>query len=83
MSSHYYFTLTNGDQIVHDSEGCQLEDINSAVAFANNAIKDLRAEASLPSEVWQSWKLEIRNGTGEVVWVIPLEPLPAKKSSLH
>jgi hypothetical protein len=83
MSSRYYFNLTNGDHIIHDSEGCQVEDINSAVAFANRAIKELRAEASLPSEVWQGWRMEIRNGTGEVVWVISLEPLPVKKCSLH
>ncbi len=39
MSSRYYFNLTNGSHFIHDSEGCQLEDINSAVAFANKAIK--------------------------------------------
>jgi hypothetical protein len=83
MSSRYYFNLTNGSHIVHDSEGCQLANIDTAVAFANKAIKELRAEASLPSEVWQSWRMEIRNGTGEVVWVVPLEPLPVKKCSLH
>jgi hypothetical protein len=27
--------------------------------------------------------MEIRNSAGEVVWVIPLEPLPVKKCSLH
>lgn len=53
MSSRDYFDLTNGSHFIHDSEGCQLEDINSAVAFANKAIKELRAETSLPSEVWQ------------------------------
>ncbi len=83
MSSRFYFNLTNGSHFIHDSEGCQLEDINSAVAFANKAIEELRAEASLPSELWHSWELEICNGTGEVVWVISLEPLPVKKCSLH
>lgn len=83
MSSRYYFNLTNGSHFIHDSEGCQLEDINSAVAFANKAIKELRAEASLPSEAWQRWEMEIRNSAGEVVWVVPLEPLPVKKCSLH
>jgi len=83
MSSRYYFNLTNGNHFIHDTEGCQVEDINSAVAFANKAIEELRAEASLPPEVWQSWELEIRNGTGEVVWVIPLDPLPVRKCPLH
>ncbi|WP_425493316.1 DUF6894 family protein [Microvirga zambiensis] len=83
MSSRYYFNLTNGSHFIHDSEGCQLEDINSALAFANKAIRELRAEASLPSEVWQSWEMEICNSAGEVVWVVPLEPLHVKKCSLH
>ena len=39
MSSRFYFNLTNGSHFIHDSEGCQLEDINSAVAFANKAIQ--------------------------------------------
>ena len=69
MTSRFYFNLTNGSHFIHDSEGCQLEDINSAVAFANKAIKELRAEASLPSEVWQRWEMEIhkqrrRSGLG-------------------
>jgi hypothetical protein len=83
MSSRYYFNLSNGEHFIHDNEGCQVEDIDSAVAFANKAIKELRAEASLPSEVWQGWEMEICNSAGEVVWVVPLEPLPVKKRSLH
>lgn len=83
MSSRYYFHLTDGNRIICDDEGLQLADINAAVGYATKAIEELRAEASSPSEEWLGWRMEITNGTGEVVWVIPLAPLPLRTRSLH
>ena len=83
MSSRYYFNLTDGNQIICDDEGLQLADINAAVGYATKAIEELRAEAPSPSEEWLGWRMEITNGTGEVVWVIPLEPWPLRTCSLH
>ncbi|WP_445501116.1 DUF6894 family protein [Microvirga sp. G4-2] len=83
MCSRYYFNLTDGNQIIRDDEGLQLADINAAVGYAIKAIEELRAEARAPSEEWLGWRMEITNGTGEMVWVIPLEPWPLKTCSWH
>ena len=83
MPSRYYFNLTDGSEIICDDEGLQLADINAAVGYAIRAIEELRAEATSASEEWHGWRMEITNGTGEVVWVIPLAPWPPRTSSLH
>ena len=83
MPSQYFFNLTDGSQVIRDDEGLQLADMNVAVAYAIKAIKELRAEAPSPSQDWLGWRMEITNGTGEVVWVIPLEPWPSGTCSLH
>jgi hypothetical protein len=83
MSSRYYFSLTDGNQIIRDDEGLQLADLNAAVGYAIKAIEELRAEAPSPSKEWLDWRMEITNGTSELVWVIPLEPWPLKTCSLH
>jgi hypothetical protein len=83
MSSRYYFNLTDGNRIICDDEGLQLADINTVVDYAIKAIEELRAEAPSPSDEWLGWRMEITNGTGEVVWMIPLEPWPLRTCSLH
>lgn len=83
MTSRYYFNLTDGNQIICDDEGLLLADINAVVGYAFKVIEELRAVAPSPSEEWLGWRMEITNGTGDVVRVIPLEPWPSRTCSLH
>ena len=66
MSSRYYFNLTDGDQIIRDQDGLTLADIDAAITYAITAIEELRAEASVCSDEWQGWRMEILNWSGEV-----------------
>jgi hypothetical protein len=83
MSSRYYFNLTDGDQIIRDQDGLTLADIDAAITYAITAIEELRAEASVCSDEWQGWRMEILNWSGEVVSVIPLVDLSLRKKFLQ
>ncbi|WP_457090498.1 DUF6894 family protein [Microvirga sp. P5_D2] len=83
MCSRYYFNLTDGDRIIRDQDGLELADIDTAIIYANKAIEELRAEASVFSDEWQGWRMEIHNCFGDVVSVIPLVDFSLRKKFLQ
>jgi hypothetical protein len=83
MSSRYYFNLTDGNQIIRDQDGLTLADIDTAIIYANKAIEELRAGASICSDKWQDWRMEILNCFGDVVSVIPLVDFSLRKKFLQ
>ena len=83
MSSRYYFNLTDGDRIIRDQDGLKLADIDTAIIYSIKAIEELRAEASVFSDGWQGWRMEILNCFGAVVSVIPLAALSLEEKYLQ
>ena len=49
----------------------------NTIVSALEAVEELRAQAPAGSEAWQGWRLEIVDGSGRAVQVIPLDALSA------
>ena len=76
MSRRYYFHLTNGEETILDREGLVLSDLDIAVVYAEQAISELRREDPSSSDEWSGWKLNIIEGSGQVMRSISLEQRP-------
>lgn len=80
MSSHFFFNLTNGEDIIRDDEGILVTDIRAALISAMEVIRELRAERPCSTAEWQGWKLEIVDEGGRVIESLSLnDPPPAPR----
>jgi hypothetical protein len=71
--ARYYFNLTDGDVMIRDEEGIEVDSVQAAVISALEAIEELRAQDPLSSDEWQGWRLEIVDASGQAVQSIPLD----------
>jgi hypothetical protein len=82
MPSRYYFNLTDGDEVIRDEDGIEAPDVRTALIQAFEAIAELRNEdASALSEL-QGWRLDIIDGSGNLIQSFPLDS-PAPDPSSH
>ena len=72
----YYFNLTNGVETIPDDQGVQVFCHSVALLQALQTIEELRAEDSSSSYVWKGWWLEIVDGAGLIVEILPLDQPP-------
>jgi hypothetical protein len=77
VPARYYFNLTDGDNRIRDEEGIVASSIQAAVVSALEAVEELRAQAPTSSGEWRGWRMEIVDGSGRAVQVIPLDALSA------
>ncbi len=77
VPARYYFNLTDGDDRIPDEEGIVASSIQAAVVSALEAVEELRAQMPTSSDEWRGWRLEIVDGFGRAVQVIPLDTLSA------
>ncbi|QRM33545.1 hypothetical protein [Microvirga sp. VF16] len=75
--ARYYFNLTDGANMIRDEEGIEVSSLQAAVISALEAVEELRAQAPTSSDEWRGWRLEIVDGSGRAVQVIPLDALSA------
>jgi hypothetical protein len=68
----YYFDLTNGTDLIRDEDGLELANIDAALAFACEAIEELRKETASASSEWWGWRLEISDHSAGRVHSISL-----------
>jgi len=83
MLARYYLNLSNGEDIISDSDGIELADIHAALAYARKTVEELRAEDPFAAQEWQGWKLEIIDSSGQVVQFMPLDDPQWKLPSRH
>jgi hypothetical protein len=69
----YYFNLTNGRETIPDHQGVEVLCLNAALIQALQTIEELREEELSSSYVWKGWWLEIVDGAGLLVEILPLD----------
>ena len=82
MPSRYYFNLTDGDEVIRDEDGIEVADARTALIRAFEAVAELRQEDAAASGEWQGWRLDIIDGSGDLIHSLPLDS-PAPDSSSH
>jgi len=83
MPSRYYFNLTNGDEVIRDEDGIEVPDVRTALVYAFEAIEELKALDLSSSEEWHGWRLDIIDGSGNLIHSLPLDNAALGQSSHH
>jgi hypothetical protein len=79
----YYFNLTDGVELIPDTDGIELLDLFAAQIYAQKAIEELRQEDPRSAEEWRDWRLEIVDARGNHLETIYLDARKATSLSLH
>jgi uncharacterized protein DUF6894 len=81
MPARYYFHLTNGEEVMRDEDGIEAPDARTALIHAFEAIAELRQDDTAASSEWQGWRLDIIDGSGNLIHSLPLDgPAPDPRS---
>lgn len=83
MPSRYYFNLTDGDEVIRDEDGIEVPDVRVALIHAFEAIEELRGEDISFSGEWQGWRLDVVDGSGNLIQSLPLDIAAPHQSSHH
>jgi hypothetical protein len=83
MPSRYYFNLTDGDEVIRDENGIEVSDVRMALIYAFEAIAELRQENAAALGEWQGWRLDIIDGSGNLIHSLPLDSAAPDPSSHH
>ena len=83
MASRYYFNLTDGDEVIRDEDGLEVPDVRMALIHAFEAIEELRHEDASPSSEWHGWRLDIVDGSGNLIQSLPLDRAAPDPSFHH
>jgi hypothetical protein len=71
MNRRLYFYLTNGLEVIQDTEGVEAEALGEAIAEAQSALNEMRiGQAKMPADGWQ---LIIRDESGLTLRSMPLD----------
>ncbi|MBY0298758.1 MAG: hypothetical protein K2X71_22435 [Methylobacterium sp.] len=71
MAQRFYFDLTDGNTIIRDEEGVEVDDAQAALEQAEAAVQEMRADGELAG-LRGSWKLLVRMSTDTVLTVITI-----------
>jgi hypothetical protein len=70
-SARYFFHLVSDHEVIPDQEGVDLLADERVLSHVVRAVDELvRDEPS--SDEWLGWRLEITDGAGQVILIIPL-----------
>ncbi|MDN3627815.1 DUF6894 family protein [Methylobacterium isbiliense] len=71
MAQRFYFDLTDGNTIIRDEEGVEVDDAQAALEQAEAAVQEMRVDGELAG-LKGSWKLLVRTSTDTVLAVITI-----------
>ncbi|WP_407520154.1 DUF6894 family protein [Methylobacterium oryzisoli] len=71
MAQRFYFDLTDGNTIIRDEEGVEVDDAQGALEQAEAAVQEMRADGELVG-LKGSWKLLVRTSTDTVLSIISI-----------
>lgn len=71
VAQRFYFDLTDGNTIIRDEEGVEVDDAQAALEQAEAAVQEMRADGELAG-LRGSWKLLVRTSTDTVLTVITI-----------
>ncbi|MBL0403755.1 hypothetical protein JKG68_07255 [Microvirga aerilata] len=83
MASRYYFNLTDGDEVIRDDDGIEVPDMRMALVHALEVIEELRREDILFLGDCLGWRLDIVDGSCNLIQSLPLDSAAPKPSSHH
>lgn len=72
MSQRLYFDLTNGSELIRDTEGVEAAALDEAVVEVQSALNEMRhsGEADMPAD---GWRMVIRDDSGMTLRSMPLD----------
>ncbi len=71
VAQRFYFDLTDGNTIIRDEEGVEVDDAQGALEQAEAAVQEMRADGELVG-LKGSWKLLVRTSTDTVLSIISI-----------
>jgi hypothetical protein len=69
-----FFHLVGRTAVIPDTEGVEVDDLGAARAVIAREIGELMRE--LPHEDRDGWQLRVTDGTGTVLFTVPLDAWP-------
>jgi hypothetical protein len=67
-----YFHLINGPDIIRDTDGIEVDDVEEARTQALKAIQELRSNQEMADEDWQGWQLDVVDESGMLLFSVNL-----------
>jgi hypothetical protein len=67
-----YFHLTNGNEVIRDETGIEIDDWQSAGREADAVIAEMRRLGDFTAQEWTGWRFEITTESGVVLTSIGL-----------
>jgi hypothetical protein len=68
-----YFNLSDGEQFLLDDTGVEVASLDMARHETLRAIQEMSGEADLTGVDWSNWTLNLTDGAGQVLQVIPIK----------
>ena len=70
---HCYFHLVNGSEMICDTEGLEVADLNQAQAEALETLHALAKEDEDAAATWSGWRLDVLDASGALLFFIGLD----------
>jgi hypothetical protein len=67
-----YFNLLSASDIIRDTDGIEVDDLEEARAQALRAVEELREDNNVTNDDWQGWRLEVVDENGTLLFAISL-----------
>jgi hypothetical protein len=71
----YFFVVRGPAELVDDPEGQDLPSLEAARDAGSELARDIVRDSGL---IWENWSLEIKDGAGETVLVVPFTDAAVK-----
>ena len=70
---HCYFHPVNGSEVICDTEGLEVADLNQAQAEALETLYALAREDEDAAATWSGWRLDVLDASGALLFSIDLD----------
>jgi hypothetical protein len=67
-----YFNLLSASDMIKDTDGIEVDDVEEARAQALKAVEELREDDATANEDWQGWRLEVVDEEGSILFTVAL-----------
>jgi hypothetical protein len=77
----FFFHLCNGEDIIPDTVGIEVEALETAQTETMNAIAEILRDEARAETDWAGWSLDIADSSGAVLFSFQLGPIQAHNSA--
>jgi hypothetical protein len=68
-----YFHLTSAHDVIRDSEGVEVADLQEALLEATKTVEELRQADASAARDWSGWRLDVTDAAGCVLFSLGLD----------